>query len=108
MISHDQLFVTHTVRGFAYALGSAPGLGVLEHGWDDAQSAARRGKTGRNPKDRGKSGVKRGMLMEGHGVPVGLAVDGANRHGLKVVREIIERSGPFPISAVHLQPRDAV
>jgi putative transposase len=47
-------------------------------------------KTGRNPTDRGKRGVKRSLLTEGHGVPVGLAVDGANRHDMKLVRTTIE------------------
>jgi len=29
-------------------------------------------------------------LTEGHGVPIGLAVEGANRHDMKLVRETIE------------------
>ena len=32
-------------------------------------------ETGPNPTDRAKSGVKRSLLTEGHGIPVGLAVD---------------------------------
>jgi transposase len=47
-------------------------------------------KTGRNPTDRGKQGVKRSLLTEGHGVPVGLAIDGANRHDMKLVRATLE------------------
>ncbi|MEO8396639.1 MAG: IS5 family transposase [Chloroflexota bacterium] len=47
-------------------------------------------KTGRNPTDRGKQGVKRSLLTEGHGVPVGLAVEGANRHDMKLVRATLE------------------
>ena len=47
-------------------------------------------KTGRNPTDRGKSGVKRSLLTDGHGVPIGLAIDGANRHDMKMVRATIE------------------
>ena len=47
-------------------------------------------KTGRNPTDRGKQGVKRSLLTEGHGVPLGLAVEGANRHDMKLVRTTIE------------------
>jgi transposase len=46
--------------------------------------------TGPNPTDRAKSGVKRSVLTEGHGVPIGLAVEGANRHDMKMVRETIE------------------
>ncbi len=49
-------------------------------------------KTGRNPTDRGKRGVKRSLLTEGHGVPIGLDVDGANRHAMRLVRATIERS----------------
>lgn len=47
-------------------------------------------KTGPNPTDRGKSDVKRSLLTEGHGVPIGLAVEGANRHDMKLVRATIE------------------
>ena len=53
------------------------------------------GKTGPNPTDRGKSGVKRRRLTEAKGVPVGLAVDGANRHDLKLVRATVD-SWPVP------------
>jgi len=38
-------------------------------------------QTGPNPTDRAKRGVKRSLLVEGHGLPIGLAVEGANRHG---------------------------
>lgn len=47
-------------------------------------------KTGPNPTDRGKGGVKRSLLTEGSGVPIGLAVDGADRHDMKLVRETLE------------------
>ena len=47
-------------------------------------------KTGKNPTDRAKSGVKRSLLTEGHGVPLGLAVDGANRHDMKLVRSTLD------------------
>lgn len=47
-------------------------------------------KTGANPTDRGKKGVKRIVLTEGHGIPIGLAVDGANRHDMKIVRSTVE------------------
>ena len=46
--------------------------------------------TGRNPTERGKQGTKRSLLTEGHGVPIGLAVEGANRHDMKLGRETIE------------------
>ncbi len=47
-------------------------------------------KTGPNPTDRGKSGVKRSLLTEGHGVPIGLTSEGANRHDMKLLRPTIE------------------
>ncbi|MDW8215760.1 MAG: IS5 family transposase [Roseiflexaceae bacterium] len=47
-------------------------------------------KTGPHPTDRGKTGVKRSLLTEGRGVPVGLTIDGANRHDMKLVRATLE------------------
>jgi hypothetical protein len=48
-------------------------------------------KTGPNPTDRGTGGSKRSLLTEGQGVPVGWALDGANRHAMQLVRRTIER-----------------
>ena len=54
-------------------------------------------KTGPNPTDRGKSGVKRSLLTEAQGIPVGLAVAGANRHDMKLVRATVDNlSVPRP------------
>jgi putative transposase len=47
-------------------------------------------KVGKNPTDRGTIGTKRRLLTDGGGVPVGLAVEGADRHDFKLVRETIE------------------
>lgn len=47
-------------------------------------------ETGRNPTDRGKQGVKRSVLTEGAGIPLAVAVDGANRHDMKLTRETLE------------------
>ena len=47
-------------------------------------------KTGPNPTDRGKDGVKCSLLTEGHGVPIGLVVAGANRNDMKLVRATLE------------------
>jgi hypothetical protein len=47
-------------------------------------------KCGPNPTDRAKQGVKRSLLIEAHGVPVGLAVDGANRNDFKMMKETLE------------------
>jgi transposase len=59
------------------------------------------GKTGHNPTDRSKLGVKRSVLTEAQGIPVGVAVDGANRHDMKLVRTTlesipVERPAPTP------------
>ena len=45
---------------------------------------------GKNPTDRGKLGTKRRLLTDGGGVPIGLAVEGANRHDCKMARETVE------------------
>jgi putative transposase len=47
-------------------------------------------KTGPNPTDRAKSGVKRSLLTEGHGVPVGLVVAGANRPDYQLLDATIQ------------------
>ena len=47
-------------------------------------------KTGPNPTDRAKKGVKRSLLTEGSGVPVGLTIDGANRHDCKMTKATIK------------------
>jgi putative transposase len=50
------------------------------------------GKTvGQKPTDRGKLGTTRSVLTAGGGVPIGLAVAGANRNDLKMVRETSEK-----------------
>ena len=52
-------------------------------------------ETGPNPTDRGKRGVKRSLLTEAQGIPVGLAVAGANRHDMKLLRATVD-SLPVP------------
>ena len=47
-------------------------------------------KTGPNPTDRAKGGTKRSLLTEAAGIPVGLAVDGANRVDFKLARETLD------------------
>lgn len=48
------------------------------------------GKTGPNPTDRGKRGVKRSVLTDGRGIPLGVAVEGANRNDHKLMRATLE------------------
>jgi putative transposase len=47
-------------------------------------------KTGRNPTDRGKLGTKRSLLTDGRGVPLGLALAGANKNDHKLMRATVE------------------
>ena len=47
-------------------------------------------KTGRNPTDRSKRGSKRSVLTDGRGVPLGVALDGANRNDHKLMRETLQ------------------
>jgi putative transposase len=47
-------------------------------------------ETGKNPTDRAKKGTKRSLLVEAEGIPVGLAVDGANRNDMKLVGETLD------------------
>jgi putative transposase len=49
-----------------------------------------RKKTGPNPTDRAKKGTKRSMLTDALGIPLSIAVDGANRHDMKMSRETLE------------------
>ena len=46
--------------------------------------------TGPNPTDRGKKGTKRSLLTDGKGIPIGVCVDGANRHDMKLVEPTLE------------------
>lgn len=47
-------------------------------------------ETGKNPTDRGKLGTKRSLQTEASGIPIGLAVGGANVHDTKLLQETIE------------------
>jgi len=46
--------------------------------------------TGAKPTDRGKKGTKRSLLTEGKGIPLSVAVDGANRHDKMLVKETLD------------------
>ena len=60
--------------------------------WTEPRRRLRSGekKTGRNPTDRGKLGAKRSLLTDARGVPIGLAIDGANRHDCKLVEATLQ------------------
>jgi putative transposase len=52
-------------------------------------------KTGKNPTDRGKLGVKRSVLTDGRGVPLAVAIAGANAHDQILAAETL-KSIPVP------------
>ena len=65
------------------------------------------GKTGPSPVDRGKRGAKRSLLVDGAGIPLGLAIDGANRPDFQLVEGTllsipIPRPEPTPAQPQHL------
>ncbi|HEX3793551.1 MAG TPA: hypothetical protein VHV57_03515 [Acidimicrobiales bacterium] len=41
--------------------------------------------TGKNPTDRAKLGWKWSVAVDAHGIPIGWAIDGANRNDLKLL-----------------------
>ncbi len=58
-------------------------------------------KTGSNPTDRAKKGTKRSLLTDAKGIPLSVAVDGANRHDMKMSRETLEN-----IKAIRPKPTE--
>lgn len=46
--------------------------------------------TGPNPTDRAKTGTKRSVICDAAGVPIGLAVAGANRHDQKLLEPTLD------------------
>lgn len=47
-------------------------------------------KTGPNPTDRAKKGTKRSILVDEHGIPLGLAVSGANTPDSRLMESTLE------------------
>lgn len=68
------------------------GLDLKWQAVDGCQTKAPLGgqKTGKNPTDRGKSGTKRSLLVEGKGVPLAIVVDAAQRHDLKLLAKTLD------------------
>ena len=56
-------------------------MGKARHGGD---------KVGKNPTDRGKNGTKRSVIVDEQGGPLGVVIDGANRHDAKLLEATIE------------------
>ena len=73
------------------------GIGWRWQALDGAMTKAPLGgeKTGKNPTDRGKLGVKRSVVTDCRGVPLGIAVAGANTHDAKLLRATLT-SIPIP------------
>ncbi|WP_081636084.1 IS5 family transposase [Micromonospora sp. CNB394] len=61
---------------------------------------------GRSPVDRGKQGMKRSLMVEAHGIPLGRVLAGANRHDSPLLKPTLDRLddlGPLPEDiTVHL------
>jgi putative transposase len=73
------------------------GIGWRWQALDGATTKAPLGgeKTGKNPTDRGKLGVKRSVVTDSRGVPLGIALAGANTHDAKLLRATL-KSIPIP------------
>lgn len=57
--------------------------------------------TGPNPTDRAKRGTKRSLLTDGAGIPLAVAIDGANRHDMRLLAAtldgvVVARPAPGP------------
>src|SRR5215211_7036035 len=67
------------------------GIGWKWQAMDSKHSGAPLGgeKTGKNPTDRGKSGAKINLLVDGRGAPISVILTGANRHDKVSAMELI-------------------
>lgn len=67
----------------------------LEWRWQSVDGAMTKSplggeKTGKNPTDRGKLGTKRSLQTDARGIPIGVAVGGANTHDTQLLQQTIE------------------
>jgi putative transposase len=74
-----------------YYARESDGIGWKWQAMDSKHSAAPLGgeKTGKNPTDRGKSGAKINLLVDGRGAPISVVLTGANRHDKVSATELI-------------------
>jgi putative transposase len=74
-----------------YYARECSGIGWGWQAMDSKHSAAPLGgeKTGKNPTDRGKSGAKINLLVDGRGAPISIVLTGANRHDKVSAMELI-------------------
>ena len=71
------------------------------NGWCNNKSASWGEKgTGPNPTDRSKSGTKRSLLVDGQGIPLGITVDGANRHDMKMTKATLSEYSAFQTTTI--------
>ena len=58
---------------------------------------------GPSPVDRRKQGMKRSVLVEGYGIPLGRVLAGAHRHDSPLLAPTLDELGPLPTEVtVHL------
>ncbi|MGD7003901.1 IS5 family transposase, partial [Corynebacterium halotolerans] len=50
---------------------------------------------GRSPVDRGKQGTKRSLMVDGHGIPLGCVVAGANRNDSPLLHPTLDKLDRF-------------
>jgi putative transposase len=85
------LFEKLMKRMAEYYARECGGIGWKWQVMDSKHSAAPLGeeKTGKNPTDRGKSGAKINLLVDGRGAPISVVLTGANRHDKVSAIELI-------------------
>jgi putative transposase len=66
------------------------------NGWGNGEIPFGGEATGANPTDRAKLGTKRSILGDGRGIPIGIAIDGANRHDMKLTERTLESQRIVP------------
>ena len=67
-------------------------LEMAGYGWRDYKSTSwgKKAQDQMPHTDRAKSGTKRSILVDGKGVPLGVSVDGANRHDMKMTKATLQ------------------
>jgi transposase len=106
-IAHSLFEQLHQLALEAY--GNAVGLdleNLVVDGWIVKASGGGQ-NTGRSPVDRGKSGLKRSVLVDSEGLPLAWALAGANRNDSPLLRPTLETLHLFgfrlpPAITVHL------
>ena len=77
-------------------LGKAASIDWSRASLDSASVPAKRvgQKTGPNPLDRGRSGSKRHVLTDGNGIPLAVALSGAEVHDSRVFEVLVDSIAP--------------